>query len=266
MNKLLAASVQRICAAGGRLDACADFDDLLNLNRLSEAALGTEHRDPRYGDALYPALIFAGQTFQRVSIGVRIFAEECVEVWFRDDTRLRELAWCYLMAHARQPEIVWAHQADGPARFRERLHLWLRGIAATDEEMLFAIDEWLTKGRKAAKAGEADRTEQQQDLSEALEELAAEYGEPDLLVWLWKKPESEVSLLYDRMRERKARQDGAYVSRGSDKFHTAMADYRRAELEFSEKVIKRGIGCHPHRLDDDRKSDRQQVSHREAPP
>lgn len=257
MNKLLAASLRRICDAGGQLDAVADLDDLFELRRLSEAATGEDRRDPRYVAALNPVLTFAGHTFARVSIGVRIFAEECVDAWFRDDTRMRDLAWCYLMAHARQPEVVWAHQAGGAEQFGRMLRLWMRGLGVTDDELLLAIDAWLTNGRRTSQADTDGGDEQPCDLSDALEELAAEYGEPDLTVWLWRKPESEVSLLYDRLQERKARDGGGHVSGGSDRFHRAMMDYRKAEMALAEKVKVRGTGCQPRPQDDDRKSDRQ---------
>lgn len=257
MNKLLAASVRRIVAAGGQLDAVADFDDLLNLHRLSEAALGVDRRDPRYIAALHPVLTYAGQTFERVSIGVRLFAEECGDPWTSGDPRMRDLAWCYLMAHARRPEIVWEHQSRGPEQFRRAVAAWCRSLAVTDDELLMTMDAWLTKGRSARTASETAPDEQQGDLSDVLEELASEYGEPDLFVWLWNKSESEVALLYDRMQERKARENGNHVSGGSDRFHLAMREYRAAEMALSEKVTKRGTGCQPRPQDDDPRSDRQ---------
>ncbi|MCO6401344.1 MAG: hypothetical protein J5I99_08970 [Verrucomicrobia bacterium] len=270
MNRMLETFVRRMAAEGVRFDPLADLDDLIELQRLASVTTGTDKRSPQFLAALHPQLTFAGQTFQRVSIGCRVFAEDCLAQWYADDGRGLDLAWCWLLAHARRPDLVWAHQEGGPDAFRAAVRRWLRNLACTEEELLETVGQWVSSGRVSAAASEAT-DDPARDLSGALEELAAEYARPDLNWWIWQAPETEVALLWERMQERKTREGGGHLAENPDNpFVRALRDYRLKEAAVWKKLKARaGDGrasvSPPHPPDASPKSDPQPVSPHEAP-
>jgi len=243
MNKMLETFVRRMAAEGVRFDPLADLDDLIELQRLASVTMGTDRRSPQFLAALHPQLTFAGQTFQRVSIGCRVFAEDFLTPWFAYDGRGLDLAWCWLLAHARRPDLVWAHQEGGPDAFRAAVRLWLRNLACTEEELLETVGRWVSFSAASVAAAEAADAPAR-DLSAALEELAAEYARPDLNWWIWQAPETEVALLWERMQERKAREGGGHLAENPDNpFVRVLRDYRLKEADVWKKLKARAVSA-----------------------
>lgn len=260
MNKLLETFIRRIIAEGLPFDPLADLDDLIELQRLAGATTGTDQRSPQYLAALHPQLTYAGQTFNRVSIGCRIFAEECMAPWFADDGRTLDLAWCWLMAHARRPDMVWGYQEGGPDAFRAALRLWLRNLPVEDNELLEVVGNWINRQSVAQATAKGDEEEPPQDLSGALEELASEYARPDLNWWIWQAPESEVALLWEKMQERKVRDAGGSLAENPDNpFVRVLRNYRLKENDVWKKLKARASSraseSQPRQPDASQKSD-----------
>ncbi len=269
MNKLLETFVRRMVAEGAPFDPLADLDDLIELQRLACATTGTDQRSPQYLAALHPQLVYAGQIFHRVSIGCRIFSEDCLDRWFAADWRTLDLAWCWLLAHSKRPDLVWGYQEGGPDAFRDALRLWLRKLPVTEAELLETVGNWINR-QNIAPSSNGEDEEPPKDLSGALEELAAEYARPDLNWWIWQAPEAEVALLWEKMQERKIREQGGSLAENPDNpFVRVLRDYRLKEAAVWKNLKARAAEfaseSHPHPPDASLKSGPQPASPREAP-
>lgn len=234
MNEMAATTVRRLIAEGLPLDILRDFDDLAELNRLGGAVTGTDSRSPEYRKLLNPKLHMGGQIFGRLSIGVRDFLETCLRDWFKDDQKSENYAWVWCYAHSDKPALVWGFQND-PRAFCEEVQRWYRGLTCTPDELFGRLAEWINQGRAASGGGEHKPTE----LSAMLEEMAKEYGRP-ISYWMWEVSEDEVALMYSKMRERKAAEDGQRVGEDPDapvvkRIHA----YRTAERNLIEKLKAR---------------------------
>lgn len=232
MNRLLETFIRRVNAEGLVFDVLVDLDSLIDLDRLASVATETDHRSPEYLAVLRPQLAYAGQTFQRASIGCRVFAEDHLDHWFAADGRTLDLARCWLLAHARRPELVWELQESGKSGFVAALRQWLRNLPVTEDELIATLTSWLGRQRHtdAASSEKDEAPAAPQDLSGALEELAAEYSKPDLGWWLWQAAEEEVALLWNKMQTRKLReQGGSYAENPDNPFVRAFRDYRLKE-------------------------------------
>lgn len=238
MHELAVTTIRQWIGQGFRLDPLLDFDDLAELNRLAGAVMGEDGRTAPYRKALEPEFHMGGMTFRRLSIGVRSFIDEHFDKWFSGDEESKAYARVWCLAHGREPGLVWQYQHD-PKGFCEEVQRWYRGLKCTPDELWGPLSNWYTGGEKPAETKQEDGRKAG-DLSAMIEELASEYGKPEVGYWLWEVSEDDVVLMARKMRERKAREKGVEFGADiEDPRISLLAKYRKHEAAILTKLKAR---------------------------
>lgn len=253
MNELARSGIRQLHTDHGvDLDAAADLGVILHIVHLARR-VNTAGRELLTEAILNPARLVGNVTLRRPSIGIQSFLQDKIREWYADDDTMMNLSFAYCLAHAAEPEKVWA--INNPAKWRKIIKAWQKGLECRLDELMLAIGEFNELEHRAAKyqiqrqkeTAEAEDAEPEakglkgaqnpRNLGPMIEILVHEYGH-DGEYWVWRSPEGETEAMIQGFLDR---QDQA--QRGESKKAVAPnpnRDYIRNLREF--KLFIRGLG------------------------
>lgn len=245
MHMLAQSAVRDLVAQGVTLDPVADFDDLVELNRL---ALECENVSSAWKSrrAFFPTVGVANVTLRRLSIGARIFFAEEVSPHLAPDDCSQVAALAWVMAHSDRPDHHLWPLAGNPEAVRNAVQTWMKSLGATWEELDHAVAKNLATEQPARRAVKKST---EPDYCAICASLAENFGR-DPVWWFWEAPEQLVAEMMDTM-DRKAdameqRQRADAVASGqrlppldaSSRFIRC----RKALAEFKQDILNRKRG------------------------
>jgi len=236
MNPKLKSILEALKRDGLDPDPLLDWDA---LGRLAAACndLTNPPPTPEEDALLHPAIRVGNVVLYRPSIGARWFLAERVSEWIAADDPLMLAAVAYVLAHARDPVVLW--RCSSRTELVSEAAAWIRGVSAAAEELDRAVSEILAP-KRVAPAPDAVETPRRPISGATLECLAAEYGiAPEDAVW--RHQEAEIVILAHERHERKIAEAGGASNPDGQRVQALVA-VQRAEAELREAIRARRRG------------------------
>lgn len=256
MNPKFKSTLDRMAADGLCPDMVEDWDALLRLHELAES-ITNPPADPNESALLNPAIRVGNVTVYRPSIGARWFIAERALDWFGPEDPLWLPAVGFVLAHSREPEVLW--RCSTRAALEAEAAAWVRGVGATDGQLAVAVREAMGAGddEPKADAGPATAVKHRRNPIHGaiLERLASEHGlSPETAVW--RMQEAEIGVLWDNWKERKRVEEGGTSDPDSRRIQKLIA-YQNAEASLRAAATARkerggGVDADTHDVKQDK--------------
>lgn len=253
LHQLARSAIADLAKQGVTLDAVADFDHLVNLDRLARAAADASN-DWKTQRAFFPTVGKSGVTLRRLSIGAQLFLDEHVLPSIDPEDRNTELA-CIAFVMARSGDVAGAllPYVGNMATFSRDVGSWLKSLSVSWQELDGLVAGLLRAGGDTERliadllrqpgANKRDRAEA--DWPDICGELAREFGR-DPAWWFWEAPDALTIEMIDKLAERAERERAAAAAAGeavAPDPDAAFIRARRALTAYKARIVAEKQGA-----------------------
>lgn len=183
MHPLVQQTLRKAAAAGAAIDFIADWDDLVELERM---AVAIERPPAEERLALLAApIVVGGVPLYRLSLGALEWLMERALPWFDGDADLQDLLVAYAMANVKAPEVfLRLHTAKAA---RTEVLGWARTVRASKAELGLAMTALMSVAEREPDTP-AGKSAQSHGFGPIIAHLVDRFGgAPDY--WMWECPD-----------------------------------------------------------------------------
>ncbi len=183
MHPLVQQTLAKAAAAGAVIDFIADFDTLIELERLAQA-IERPPADERLALLAAPIRV-GGVDLHRLSLGAIEWLSERGLAWFEGDPLQQDLLVGFVMAHVKAPEAFLRLNAAREAR--KTIWDWRISVHASKEELGVAMTALLTVADPGEKT-DAGKATRRHGFGPIVAHLVDRFGGSPAY-WLWECPD-----------------------------------------------------------------------------